>query len=372
MTGVLLAGLVATMIACEDSDVTAPEGSTITLTPTPGFVLIDQDADETEGQTTLVAQVTDGSGLPVDGLPLVFTSDGGLLGSVTNICTLSGTCSRDFADCQTDADCAVVTGPPDVRETNDSGVAADVLKLRLFEDPDVVNVTVKGTSLEATAAVAKTVNTGPIDPVAAIEVTPSGGQRSGVPFAVDGTGSTFDPEVEPTCFEWTITDAEGSEILRGPSKSIIPDLVVGLPDVPGEQDITILLRVSDEPDINCTQDADPPPSDEEFSDFGAVISYEIKCDFTPPQVLPIGDEERSLSGEGGEVDLTLSATAFDPEFSDEELEYRWDCDNADTDMPVGATVTCTYTEQGNKTPFVTLSNPCNESTQRGLTVQILQ
>ena len=60
--GLLLLLLAVVTVGCEDSDVVAPSGSVITIFANPADVFIDQDGGDTEGQTTLIAKVVDGSG----------------------------------------------------------------------------------------------------------------------------------------------------------------------------------------------------------------------------------------------------------------------------------------------------------------------
>jgi len=380
-TCLLLAALALAMAACEDTDVTAPEGSTMTLIATPGAVLIDQDRGETEGSTLLVAQVVDAGGLPVDGVPIFFSTDGGLLGTVDNQCLPTNQCSLSTDACAVDGDCPAVT--PQVLRTNSDGVVSDILTLRLFGDPSSVTVTAHGTTLSASATVSKTVNVGPADPVANISVSPANGQRSGLPFALDGTGSTFDPQVEPTCYEWLITEETGAtQIIRGPLASVVPGLVIGDRDDPNdEQDITIQLRVSDEPTILCSTNPSIPADDNDFSFQADVVSYQIRCDFTAPLVNPIGDIQRSINGDGNgqSVSVTLTANAYDPESVDdptnpvpEGLIYTWACGNATNDVFTGSTVSCLYTTIGEKSPEVTVRNRCLLSTRRGLTVTVTQ
>jgi hypothetical protein len=385
--GLLLAALALLsllMVSCEDTDVTAPAGSIITVTASPASVTIDEDNGEVAGQTTIVAQVVDATGQPLDEVPLFFTSTGGLLDSVNNVCQTDldvPVCSRSEPEvaCTVDSDCPLET--PDALETDGNGVASDVLTLRLFLDPDNVVVTAKGTNVEGRAEVSKNVNEGPIEPVALIAVTPTNGQRSGFPFALDGSGSTFDPQVTATCFEWRIVGVDGETIIRGPNEQIVSGLIFGVQDDPAdEDDLTIELNVSDNPNITCSTNPAIPAEPELFSDLGGdVVSYLIRCDFTPPQVDPIGDEERSINGDGdgNSVSITLTANAFDPQSTDNGpgdpgLTYTWDCDNAAGDVQVGATVSCEYANLGEKSPQVTVRNRCQLSTQRGLTVTITQ
>jgi len=379
-TAVLLALLLVGLTACEDSDVTAPEGSSLTLTPTPGTVTINQVDGEQSGNTTMVAQVVDAGGLPLDGVPLFFSTNGGLMASVDNVCTETNTCSRSPADaCVDSSDCPTLS--PDVILTNASGIVTDILTLRLFGDPDSVTVTVKGTNLQSTATVSKTVNLGPADAIALIAMSPPNGQRSGFTFSLDGSGSTFDPQVDPTCFEWVIREGSGaSQIYRGPSLQIVAGLVYGdVNDITDEDDLTVELQISNNPDITCSPNPAIPAEQELFSLAGGdVLTYPIRCDFSPPEVDPIGDEQRSINGDGdgNSVSVTLTANGFDPQSPDEPgdpgLTYTWDCDNAQGDVFTGSTVSCSYSNIGEKSPEVVVRNRCQQSTQRGLTVTVTQ
>jgi len=372
-TAVLLAVLLVGLTACEDSDITAPEGSTITLTPTPQFVLIDRDAGETEGQTSLVAQLTDAGGLPIDGVPLFFTSDGGLLGSATNICPLSGQCSRTpQTACDTDEDCPVVPGPPDVRNTNANGIVSDVLKIRLDGDPDVVNVSVQGTNLGATASVTKNVFD-PIDAVAVIGADPSIGQRNGLFFSLDGGGSTTDPQRDLTCFDWSIEadipvfaiggsgcagctsgSCSTSCAERGSFASLLT-LKVGTVNETVDSNLTVRLKVSDKPNLDCAN-----AEEEDFSIFEGSVNYAIRCDLTDPTVNAGNSQSGSLAdAPTGRVDFTLTAVAEDPESP--ELSYLWTCPNASTIQPPtgeAQSVTCTYTTTASDTATLSVTNSC--------------
>ena len=89
----ILMGLASVfMFGCEDTEITAPEGSTITLVAQPSSITISQEAGETRGDSSLAAQLLSSSGLPQSGVPLFFTTNGGLLGSVDNQCA-TGICA---------------------------------------------------------------------------------------------------------------------------------------------------------------------------------------------------------------------------------------------------------------------------------------
>ncbi len=135
--GALLLMLIAMSPGCEDSDVTAPAGSVITLIPSPSAVFIDQDGGDTVGTASLIAQVVDAGGLPLGNIPLFFTTSGGLLASADNIC-IENVCSRTGA-----MNCPVVpcvAAAPLAIETNSRGVATDTRELRFFLDPESVEV----------------------------------------------------------------------------------------------------------------------------------------------------------------------------------------------------------------------------------------
>ncbi len=373
--GVLLLMMIAMTPGCEDSDVTAPDGSTITLIPAPASVFIDEDAGDVAGTTTLIAQVVDQGGLPLANIPLFFTTNGGLLATVANLC-IGNVCSRTETNCNQQLPCADVIAVPTAVETNNSGVATDTLLLRLIEDPDTVEVTVQGTNLTAVATVTKTVNNG-TNPVASIAMSPSLGQLTGEIFLADGTGSTFDPNAEPTCYEWTINSSlptEPSVVRRGPNLSFLDDLVFGqVGDATDEQTLTISLRVSDRPIIDCSPNGAPDP--DLFSDFPASVTYLIRCDLTGPQNVDAGPNRfLSLSGSPTPptVSVALSATGTDPEFP-LDLKFSWTCQDAimiDPPDGVAESVTCTYDTLGVFTAIVTVENQCGLSTQDSLTVTV--
>ena len=109
-----------------------------------------------------------------------------------------------------------------------------------------------------------------------------------------------------------------------------------------------------------------------------MVTYPIRCDFSPPEVDPIANQQRSINGDGdgNSVSVTLTANGFDPQSPDEPgepgLTYTWDCNNSNGDAPTGSTVTCTYSIIGEKSPEVVVRNRCQWSTQRGLTVTVTQ
>ena len=366
--GLVLLGLASLfMFGCEDTQITAPEGSTITLVAQPSSITISQEAGETRGDASLVAQLLSTSGLPQSGVPLFFTTNGGLLGSVDNQCA-TGSCAFTGGACVVDSDC------PDVAstsiETNSNGIATDVLTLRLGDDPEVVEVTVQSTVSSTTISVGTNVNAGPI---AQITATPANGARTGSPITFSGTAQTG---AVITCYEWQISSSlpASDETIYATTPTINKNYGV-LYSRDEEQFLTVQLRVSGQQG-NCG-------SGLPFSQFEDSIAYEIRCDFTDPTVDAGPNVVRSLANDGQGVPSTVSvalrATAFDNE--DSCLFFTWDCGTTNTPpacIPtdvedccgVGASVTCDYTTEGAFSPTVTVTNRCGNLVEDNLTVQI--
>jgi hypothetical protein len=350
---------------CEDTGITAPAGSTITVIASPASVSINQETGETFGTTTIVAQLLGEGGEPLQNVPLLFNSTGGLLGSVDNFCLPGQTCSRSPDMCLLDSDCPFVA--PTAIDTDNTGIALDILTLRLIEDPQTVDVTVNSTSSSTTVSVSQIVNTGPIDPVANIVAIPPSGQRTGASCNFDGTGSTFDPLVNITCWEWTITSSipANNQVIRGPNESIITLTFGAVNDFSAEQDLSVQLRISDLPNIPCDNASAPPAG--AFSPFSAVLTYRIQCDFTNPLVQAGNNQFVSLAGLP-DVSVNLSATGSDPE--DPNLNFFWNCGNGVDNRVPGQSVSCTYDTTGVFTATVTAENACGLQSQDSLTVTV--
>jgi hypothetical protein len=207
------------------------------------------------------------------------------------------------------------------------------------------------------------------DPVAKIVAVPSGGQRTGQPFLLDGSGTTFDPQLDITCFEWTVDSSidANDDVVRGPSQSTLNLTLGTVGDPTQDQDLTIRLRVSDEPGIVCNNLVTPDPQD--MSPFSAVIDYAIRCDVTDPTVNGGSNVFASLAANNGVVSVDLNAVAGDPE--DPELEYQWNCGTGGVLVTAnGKTVTCEYYTEGTNTAKVTVLNDCGRTAEDSVIVQI--
>jgi hypothetical protein len=359
---------------CEPSDVTAPTGSTMSLVASPAAVLIDQDSGETVATTSLVAQLVDAGGLPVTSVPVFFTANGGLLASVDNVCVVN-TCSRSGTACSSNTTCPVV--PAEGIETDDNGMATDLLTLRLIEDPAQVAVTARAGAITATVTIDKNVNLGPADPKAVFSISPSGGGRTGVPFSLNGTASTFDPEVEPTCFEWQIDsdDDAWDQIARGPLETTL-NVIVGDKFDP-DQELQIELFVSDEPTIDCPTfscvgaacSADNPPDPDLFSLFSESKNYSVKCDPTPPD-LDAGANQTITKGGQATVTVTVTPEVVDPENTPPaDFTYSWTCGNGG-EGGNAKTVQCHYDGLGTFVIEYRVTNECGLFDDDDVVVQI--
>jgi hypothetical protein len=267
--------------------------------------------------------------------------------------------------------------------TASNGIATDILEVRLQQDPESVNVTVQATNISATLAVPKTVSLGPVDPVADITATPAIGVRFGNGFTFSSApGSTHDPEVEFTCFEWTITSATAFPcppnnvmttncLVRNPG-AVLVQLQIGQLNVPApDQNLQVKLQVSDEQGP-CSQTQAP-----EFPPTPDVLDYQLKCDFTPPANVNAGPSVVTVSQSSsvnGFVSVTLQGSAFDAESS--TLEYRWDCGPAGVSDPpngIAQSVSCTYPDTvAQHTVTLDVQNLCGLIESDSLVVNIVQ
>jgi len=368
VVGLALVGVASVfMSGCEDTQITAPEGSTITLVAQPQSINIDQEAGDSRGDTRLVAQLLSSTGLPQSGVPLFFTASGGLLGSVNNQCLNEGSCADTGGACVVDSDCPVADST--AQETDSNGIATDFLTLRLSIDPESVEATAQSTVSSTTVMVGTNVNSGP---TALITATPANGSRTGSPITF---AAATQPGVLITCYQWQITSSKlgtNDETIYATTPTI--SKTYGRPfESTEDQDLALLLRVSGQQGV-CGPGLP-------FSQSEDSISYQIRCDFTDPTLDAGPNVVRSLANDAqdGFVSVALRATAFDPD--DACLYYTWDCDtsgtppacNPDVELDccgIGASVTCKYSTEGTFSPSVTVTNQCGRLVEDNLTVQI--
>lgn len=342
---ILLVALVLT--GCEDSGVTAPSDAQIIVSANPGTVVIDTEAGETEGRTTITAQLFDAEGFPLTGVAVTFTADGGTLAS-----------APDPGD------------PPSAIETDDNGIAVDVLTLALGDDAPV-QVTARSGTLTGIISVDKVIDSGNIEPEAIIVAEPTNPnqQQVGLPVVFDGRDSS-DPDGQITCYKWNITSSvpANNKVIQGPTRSFITEVFNE------EQTLTVELFVSDDPDPgtfcdNCEGSAAScGASSSYFSNDSDVLIplYEIVCDLTAPLAFVTVTTPAPYSLGGGSLDIDLDGSGSRDD-DNSIVFYSWDCDNTAGDVFEGGTldnVTCNYTVAGTKNPTLTVTNECGLTASR--------
>jgi hypothetical protein len=315
-TGTALAALAAIALAlsgCESTDLTAdPEGE-LKLSANPTTVVIDTSAGETQGQTSVLAQVLDSAGFPMQDVGVTFLTSGGTLASSSG-------------------------GTPVAVKTNASGIAVDVLTLDL-QDPASIEVGASSGALSQTVTITKTVSAGNTPPTAVMSVVPQDGQVKNQTVTFDGRSSA-DPDGSITCYQWTIdSNLNGSdEVIQGTAESVVSRAYSA------EQRLTVTLRVSDDADAAstfCAPGAPPAPASRFSANTDFISGYEIACALVAPQAQAGADQV--VSAGGGSVSVQLSGTAVQKDAA--IVSYTWDCANGtpvQTAQP-GTPVTCTYT-----------------------------
>jgi PKD domain len=310
-----LAALVALGLAlagCESTPLTAdPEGE-LKLSANPTTVVIDTSAGETDGQTSILAQVLDSAGFPMQDVAVTFLASGGALQSSAG-------------------------GTPVAVQTNANGVAVDVLTLDL-QDPASIEVGASSGALSQTVTITKSVSAGNTPPSAVMAVEPQDGQVKGQTVTFDGRGSS-DPDGSITCYQWTIdSNLNGSdEVIQGATESVVSRTYAT------EQRLTITLRVSDDADAGttfCAAGAGTAPPSRFSANTDFVSGYEIACAIVAPQALAGADQV--VSAGGGSVIVQLTGTAVQRDAA--IVGYSWDCANG-TPPQTGQAVSCTYTNQ---------------------------
>jgi hypothetical protein len=313
--GVAFVALAFGLSGCESTDLTAdPEGE-LKLSANPTTVVIDTSVGETEGQTSILAQVLDSAGFPMEDVAVTFLTSGGSLQSSAG-------------------------GTPVAVKTNASGVAVDVLTLDL-QDPTSVEVGAASGALSQTVTITKTVSAGNTPPSAAMSIEPASAQVKGLAVTLDGRASS-DPDGAITCYQWTIdSNLNGSdEVIQGVSESVVTRTYAV------EQRLTVTLRVTDDADAGttfCAAGAPPAPATRFSAATDFVSGYEIVCSIDPPLVSAGADKVVSAGGGSVAVPLSGTATAQDAAIDpNADVAYVWDCGNGTAPQTGSLSVTCTY------------------------------
>ncbi len=339
--GLLAIGLLA--VGCESTDPTAPTDGTLNVTANPGTIIIDQLLGEESGQTTIAAQVFDKSGFSLAGVAVAFTTTGGSLASSQNTC-IGGVCSISGDGCRSAA-CPVV--PPKKIETNNNGVAVDVLTLDL-NDPASVDVVAFSGTLSTPVTVTKTVTDGNVQPTASIFMSPPAAQAVDGAVTFDGRNSS-DPDGAITCYQWEVTSsvATSNETAQGVSLSQFTRSYAEV------QELSVVLRVSDDEANGFCAPSAPPADPSFFSPLSDSTIYDVVCDTTDP--IARGGPNRSIVLINGQATVTLDGSnSSDP---DSMLTYSWTCGN-NQDPASTVSIECTYTQAGSYTAQLVVTNEC--------------
>ena len=308
LAGGALAALALT--SCESTPLTGAEDGELRVSASPQTVVIDQSAGQSQGTSTIAAQMFDEAGRAMIDADVTFVTTSGTLAS---------------------------GGPPNVVRTNSSGIAIDTLTLDVNDDATVTVGAISG-KLSADAQITKKLSTGNVPPTAAIVASPQQSQRKGRTVVFDGRTSE-DSDGTITCYQWQIdsTDNTRDETVQGATQTTLSRIY------PAEQTLTVTLRVSDEPDAATTfcrsgGNPAPPSAFNGVEDF--INDYEILCDITGP-VASAGTDQ-VVPGPTAVVTLDASGSD-DPDAADTIVNYRWDCGNGQPfQTGTNPTVQCTY------------------------------
>ncbi len=380
----LLLVLMVASVGCEDSVLTAPTDATIVMAANPGTVVIDPNLGETEGTTTIVAQVFDSSGNPLSGVAVLFSTTGGSLAS-------AGT----------------------TVQTNDSGIATDTLTVTT-NSPQESIVSAQSSSVSQGVSVFRDVVGQDDPPLATIITIPPtiqgrGEQIAGQPITIDGTASTDDGGIE--CYQWEIDsnrgtclsdpargcatdfDCSGSDVCgnRTVNDEIIQGLDFDVLNYQDEQTLTIALRLSDDPAVGalCGETAPPIPASSFNSDTASVV-FNVLCG----NQAPVADAGEDFTNTLGASQFTVDARgSFDAETASSDLVFEWSCNTGSAQpptvltnfLPIGSVVLCqvpagvfdtTYTpevrvtDRGTGVPSGTGGFVCQRTSSDSVTVTI--
>jgi hypothetical protein len=313
----------------ETIEVTARSGAlsatvTVTKTELTGEIVVtaqtstfnlDPDNGPTTGSTRIDARVFDTQGNPVEGVEVIFSSDGGTL----------------------DIDEPVVT--------NAAGLAQNVLRVGVADAPGVT-VTARSGGLEGEIDIAVLLP-GQTPPTAVLTANPASGQAVvGQDVTFSGTTSS-DPENDISCYRFTFTAAAvaASPELTGTTiTQTQPTLAAITFDEPLTTNVTLLVTDDSGPGFPCSNGTQFESFDE------ATISYQVRC-AAPTAVAEIETNNDTTTP----FDVVLDASQSTAPGS-ATVQYRWTCNNEANSQPTGVQVTCSYTNPGTKTVTLRVTN----------------
>jgi hypothetical protein len=227
---VLVLAAAAMLTGCEDNGVVASPEAEMIITASPEEVIIDEEAGESSGESTITVQVLEGN-FVANGVNVFFEASGGIL----HRNCIAETCEVTGGDCTESSTCTLPTTEAVV--TNANGLATAQLTLNT-NDPGVVTVIANSGTNSASVEVSKTVNFDEL-PTAVLEITPPTAAVINENVIFDGTLSS-DPDGQIFCYQFDITGTN-INLVRGETAGIystqFSDLLV----------LNVILRVSDDP-----------------------------------------------------------------------------------------------------------------------------
>lgn len=315
------AGVLAMSIGCDESDPTAATDWTILVRANPGTVNIDPNLGQTEGTTEVQASLFDAEGIPQPDIAITFTTTDGVLES---------------------------GGAP--RKTDAYGIARDVLTL-IESSAETVEVTASSSSLAERVQIKKTVGALNEDPQAAVIGIPKfdvqgADARPEFPVTFDGSLSTDADDDPITLYRWEITSTNADT--DKPNPIVIEDPAFSSIEFPGafpafhkEQDLTVVLRVSDQPVVSGQPAVFSPKV---FTDQYQIRFCAGVVNQAPVAIISGPDTIIQSGLPGQNVNIQLDGTlSSDPE-GYPLASYNWACGNGATPQlsnPPGKAV-CTY------------------------------
>lgn len=337
----LLALLSATLFAvgCESTPVSAPGDGQIILSANPTTITLDENSTPQvlTGSTLVSAQFFDTNGVPLSGIDVIFSTDGGELDSVP------------------------VGQPAQSIESDGNGFVSDTLSVAIG-DPDDITVTVRSGTLSGDIAITKFERPANQIPFADIEIDPAGLIEKGTSVLFDGSGS-FDPDGDAiSCYRWKIETGENivspspipctpanprCEIIQGANAITISRTYAV------EQDIDVELRVSDDPLLACPNSG-PALLDTDLNGVAAFLQTSVVCDRSNPVANAGPNQIVSLAG-GSSVVVSLNGAAS-VDSNSPIVNYSWSCGNGTSFNSVAGS--CTYTSSGTFSATLTVTNDC--------------
>lgn len=317
----LLFGLVALSLSCEESQLTAGEGTEIFVTASPTTVSIDEPGGETAEQVVITALLVEEGGFPASGLAVLFTATSGSFASDSVV-------------------------------TDANGSARNTLTFDLNSEGGVpegeVEVTARSGAISGSVTVTVDIVGQNQLPTAAISASPSGCPATNQDVNFSGTTTDPDTPDDPiTCWCWTIdtTLVGADEVVAGASLSDLRRSFTS------DQNLTVRLRVSDVPGVTCATDCENNPGSQ-FGPFSTALSYRI--DRSNP-IADAGPDQTATIGGGANAPVVLNGNqSSDPHSG--ITTYQWLCGNGTNQT--GVSVTCSYTTAGTYTAQLTVTNAC--------------